>query len=213
MKNVRVFYKKKSRLKFISHLDMNRFMTRIIRKTDIPIWYTEGFNCHAYITFALPLSLGFESEYDIMDFKITDDNYPFRLVKDELTRVMPHDLEIVNVCEPVLKTGKIAFAEFRVFFNTINDEIKENVIKFISRSEILCSKKNKKGNDITVNIAPKIKSYKFNDNILLLTLSAGNENLNPVFLLTAIEDNLQINLPFYEITRTAIYDENLKLFK
>ncbi len=62
MKNVRVFYSKKGRMKFISHLDMNRFMTRMILKSGLPVWYTEGFNPRPYLTFALPLSLGFESE-------------------------------------------------------------------------------------------------------------------------------------------------------
>ena len=44
-------------MKFISHLDMQRFMIRMIRRSGIPVWYSEGFNPHPYITFALPLSL------------------------------------------------------------------------------------------------------------------------------------------------------------
>ena len=86
MRNVRIIYKKKSLLKFISHLDMNRFMTRVLRRTDIPFWYTEGFNTHLYINFALPLSLGFESDYEIMDLKITDDEYSFAQIKEKRHR-------------------------------------------------------------------------------------------------------------------------------
>ena len=62
MRNVRVFFTKHGRMKFASHLDMNRLMTRLIRLSNIPIWYTEGFNQHPYITFALPLSLDHLSE-------------------------------------------------------------------------------------------------------------------------------------------------------
>ena len=61
MKNVRVFFEKHGPCKYISHLDTNRVMLRAIGKSRLDIWYTEGFNRHAYITFALPLSLGFAS--------------------------------------------------------------------------------------------------------------------------------------------------------
>ena len=75
LKNVRLFFKKDGPLRFVSHLDMNRVMTRILRLSKVPVWYTEGFNPHPYITFALPLSLGFSSEYEVMDFRLDDDNF------------------------------------------------------------------------------------------------------------------------------------------
>ena len=75
LKNVRLFYKKGDRMRFISHLDMTRFMSRLIRRAGLPVWYTEGFNPHAYFNFALPLSLGFESEYEVMDFRFEDDDF------------------------------------------------------------------------------------------------------------------------------------------
>ena len=65
MKTVRVFFKKLGRMKFISHLDMTRFMSRLITKANIPVWYTEGFNQHLYMNFAVPLSLGFEGLYEV----------------------------------------------------------------------------------------------------------------------------------------------------
>ena len=74
MKNVRVFYRKDGACKYISHLDTNRVMLRAIGKSRLNIWRTEGFNQHAYITFALPLSLGFASECESMDFRILDDD-------------------------------------------------------------------------------------------------------------------------------------------
>ena len=212
LKNVRVFYKKKSQLKFVSHLDMNRFMTRTIRRTDIPVWYTEGFNCHAYITFALPLSLGFESDYEIMDFKVTDDNYSLENIKSELIRVMPEFIEIIDVSDPVLKTGKIAYAEFSIVFEEFSDDIKKDINAFFSKENIVCIKKNKKGVDKTVDLKPKIKNYIIDDDKIILTLNAGNDNLNPTLLLSAFEDEFYA-LPFCAITRTKIFDEQLTLFK
>ena len=139
MKNVRIIYKKKSLLKFVSHLDMNRFMTRVLRRTNIPFWYTEGFNTHLYINFALPLSLGFESDYEIMDLKLTDDAYSFDDAKRELDRVMPEYIEVVSVVSPWMKNAEIAFAEFSVVFDdTVFEKELEN---FLSSNEILTQKK------------------------------------------------------------------------
>ena len=73
MRNVRVWFKKEGTAKYISHLDLNRNMLRIIHMAKLPIWYTEGFNPHPFITFALPLSLGFSGLRESMDFKLLDD--------------------------------------------------------------------------------------------------------------------------------------------
>ena len=49
MKSVRVFYRKNGPLRFVSHLDMSRLVTRMLRRTGLEVWYTEGFNSRLYI--------------------------------------------------------------------------------------------------------------------------------------------------------------------
>ena len=61
MRCVRVWFHKTGPIRYISHLDLMRTMTRAIRRSGIDLWYTEGFNPHPYMTFALPLSLGMQS--------------------------------------------------------------------------------------------------------------------------------------------------------
>ncbi len=51
MREVRLRFSKTGRLKYISHLDINRAMSRALKRAQIPLWYTEGFNPHPYITF------------------------------------------------------------------------------------------------------------------------------------------------------------------
>ena len=63
MRCVRVWFHKTGPIRYISHLDLMRTMTRAIRRSRIPLWYTEGFNPHPYMTFALPLSLGMQREH------------------------------------------------------------------------------------------------------------------------------------------------------
>ena len=68
---VRAFYRKEGRIKYISHLDMNRCISRDLKRSGLPVWHTLGFNSHIYLTFALPLSLGYESLCDSFDFRLT----------------------------------------------------------------------------------------------------------------------------------------------
>ena len=216
MRSVRIWFNKKDTAKYISHLDMTRCMTRAFRRTDIPLWYTEGFNKHPYITFALPLSLGFESRYEVMDFRITDDEYSFEEIRNSFNNVLPPYLKIVDVFEPVMKPGKIAFADFSIYFET-KDVGLENVLSdFFLRKEIIVSKKSKKGTISQIDIAPKIKFYEIKSNeegfTLNLTLPAGGQdNVNPSILLEALKNEIQ--LPDYIICRGALYNENMEIFR
>ena len=67
---VRATFEKRRRAKYISHLDLMRCMQRAFKRAGVPIWYTEGFNPHAYLMFPLALSLGCESGCECMDFRI-----------------------------------------------------------------------------------------------------------------------------------------------
>ena len=202
-------------MRFVSHLDMNRFMSRIIHKTKLPIWYTEGFNKHPYITFALPLSLGFESDYEVMDFRIVDDDIPLENIKKAFEDVFPPYLEMVDVCYPVMKTGDVAFADFKVTFDSDNVNFYNLIQRIFSQTEIMVSKKSKKGAISEIDIAPKIKNCSINmdNNIsVLLTLPAGSkDNINPNMLLNYIEE--QGDLPEYIVCRTALYNDKLEIFR
>ncbi len=214
MRSVRVFYKKKNLLRFVSHLDMNRLMPRIIRKTNIPVWYTEGFNSHVYINFALPLSLGFESDYEALDFKVTDDGFSNEAVFSELSRVMPEHIEIIKVADPVFKPGKIAFAKFRISFED-GGAIANSLEEFLKAESITVLKKTKKGTMKEVELADKIARFSIKLNVntqLEVVLSAGADNINPQLLLSAFESFCGEALPDLHITRTMLYTEDLEEF-
>ena len=218
MKSVRIYYKKKGRLKFVSHLDMTRFMTRLLQKTGLPIWFTEGFHPHAYITFALPLSLGFESEYEIMDTRLTDDNFPLEQVTRTLSAICPPDLEIISAAEPVLKPGKGAFARFRIVFDGAGEDFAKNLTAFLSQESILCKKTTKRGTQKEFDLINCIKEFAVDrggaDTQLTVTLTAGSEqNINPTLLLDAFYEQTGSNPHCHSITRTAILDSDGQFFK
>lgn len=213
MRNVRIFLYKRDRLKFVSHLDMNRFMTRILQLSKVPFWYTEGFNPHPYLTFCLPLSLGFESEYEILDIRIVDDCFTNEMVKDALNRVMPQYIQAFEVSDAVLKAGKIGFAEFKISFSEFPQDLPQRLSTFLLSDSIVVEKTGKKGKVSTIDLAPKIKSFTLDNEedklVLTITLPAGGaDNVNPTLLLDAFGD-----LPYYRICRTKVFDTEMNLFK
>ena len=113
MQNVRVFFEKTGMTKYISHLDLMRCMTRAIKRAAIPAWYTEGFNPHLFITFALPLTLGVESLCESMDIRLTEE-MGFEEVKNRLNVNLPDGIRITNVAVPVYKANDIALQNIKL---------------------------------------------------------------------------------------------------
>jgi radical SAM-linked protein len=205
---VRATFEKKGRAKYISHLDLNRCMLRTFRRSRLPIWYTEGFNPHPYYSFALALSLGFESSCEIMDFNLNED-VPFDEVRDRLNAVMPEGMRVVKVAEQKQKITAIAKAEYA--FSLVSDDadgLFEAVQNLLAQPEILIEKKTKKGIK-TVDIKPdmEILSCEKNGNSVDISmyLPAGTQtNYNPTLFMEALKLTTEIQFEPENIRRMAI---------
>lgn len=201
-------------MKFVSHLDMTRFMTRLVNKAKIPIWYTEGFNQHAYFNFAVPLSLGFEGEYEVLDLRVIDPDYTNEQLLEALNSATVPGIEFWAAEEPKLKMKELRFAEFLVVFDGLTPDMAEKIKNFFSRESIITQKTTKKGGTKDIDIAPLIKRAELSDNALTVVLTAGNENnLNPSLVLLTMFEAEGIEPVYYTVTRKMIYDGELNPFK
>ena len=213
MKNVRIFFSKTGRLKIVSHLDMTRFMSRLIAKSKIPVWYTEGFNQHIYMNFALPLSLGLEGLYEVMDFRLIDDNYDLNKCLEQMEAVCPPDIEFFSIAEPVTPMKEIGWAEYELNFS-VNSTVIERFYEFLTQESVICEKVGKKGKVKQIDLIPKISGFTANENKITLRLIAGTEdNLNPSLVMSTFFEQTNTEPFFYTVKRTAILDKKLNLFK
>lgn len=219
MKSVRIWFKKDYECRYISHLDLNRCMLRALHKSKLPVWHTEGFNPHPFATFPLPLSLGFRGVNECMDVKLEDDNYSFEEITKKLNECLPRGIQVFDVTEPVMKAGKIAFAEFSIKLSsesTNTTVIAEKLTKFLALDKIEIEKRSKKGIK-TVDIKQGIKSYKIEEKfdfvLLDVILSAGSsDNVNPNLLISAFENYSALTVDS-DITRIDLYNSNMELFR
>lgn len=188
MKSVRIVFSKTGRAKYVSHLDLVRAMTRAVRRADIPLWYTEGYNRHPYLTFAAPLSLGYEGLRETMDIRMADD-FPFDELVKRLNAVLPEGLLAVSAADVVAKAGDLAAAEYR-----LTVYLPESVIRnALSSSELLVEKRTKKKVMKTIDVLPYFKNAvieSVGENCTLVTVSlpsGGAENINPGLFVAALQ--------------------------
>ena len=200
-------------MRFCSHLDITRYMTRLMRKAAIPLWHTEGFNPRPYITFALPLPLGFLSSYEVMDIRLTDDDYDINSLSETLNSFCHEGIVFFRAAEPVLKAGNLAAADYEIVFDdggALAGALKE----FLAKDKITVLKKTKRGNEKEIDLKEHLSDVSVTENnentLLKLTLPAGGSlNINPELLLSAFCE--KGDTP-YTITRLVLKDNAGKVF-
>lgn len=224
MRAVRLNFSKTGRAIYISHLDINRMMTRAVRRAKLPMWYTEGFNPHPYLTFALPLSLGQSSDCEYMDIRIEGD-ITDEAIMNRLNAVLPEGVKILSVSAPVYDAKEI---EKALYFVKLVFKDAETSKGFAERAqtlaegeELLAEKRGKKGHRKVmkqINLIDFIYDMKFStaDNIVNLqcVLAAGNtNNLNPTLLVETLEKEIGIEHEMEYIVRRKLITKDNKTFK
>lgn len=224
MRAVRLNFSKTGRAIYISHLDINRMMTRAVRRAKLPMWYTEGFNPHPYLTFALPLSLGQSSDCEYMDIRIEGDITDEEIM-NRLNAVLPEGVKILSVSAPVYDAKEIEKALYfvkLVFKDAETSKIfAERVQTLAEGEELLAEKRGKKGHRKVmkqINLIDFIYDMKFStaDNIVNLqcVLAAGNtNNLNPTLLVETLEKEIGIEHEMEYIVRRKLITKDNKTFK
>ncbi|MGN1421382.1 MAG: TIGR03936 family radical SAM-associated protein [Eubacterium sp.] len=221
MREVRLRFAKEDRLKYISHLDINRAMSRALCRAKIPLWYTEGFNPHPYMSFSLPLSLGVESLCESVDLRILGD-ISNKEIKDRLNSVLPVGLRIVDVYDNFRDCSEIAFSDYVYKFQfDDNEQAIEKMRDILNGDEILALKKAKQGRkrilketDIKQFIDKYSVSIRGEVIVLNIRLAAGpDRNLNPSLLFDTLIRLLDMDFEWKSISRISLLDKNYNEFK
>ncbi len=221
MREVRLRFSKTGRLKYISHLDINRAMSRAFKRAKIPLWYTEGFNPHPYMSFSLPLSLGVESLCESVDIRLIDsiDNAD---IKSRMNAVLPSDLKIVDVYDNFRDNSEIVYSDYVYKFQFAdNEEALGKISDLLSGEEITALKKGKQGRRKVLketNIKPFIDRYNISirDDIIILNIrliAGGEKNLNPSLLFDTIIRLIDMDFEWKSIARIALLDKDCKEFR
>ncbi|MBR2742971.1 MAG: TIGR03936 family radical SAM-associated protein [Clostridia bacterium] len=217
---VRLTFKKTDEAVFISHLDISRLFVRALNRAGIKVKYTQGFNPHAYIVFGVPLSLGYESICERVDFEVVSNETPQEII-ERLNRAMPGGIEITECLEPQKKFKEIGFARWEITAEKdgpISDEEIERMRELFSSDEIIITRETKrtKGEVNLIEKSRGIEVGREGENAVKITaaLSSRPEDvLNPEYVVRAACEKL--GMEFYDVfyRRIEFFDENMEIFR
>lgn len=216
MQTIRLWFSKDGRAKYISHLDLNRCMSRMVHLAKIPLWYTEGFNPHPFFVFALALPLGVAGERETMDIRLLE-NMEKEEILSRLNRVFSGcGVQFFDVTQPQKKPGEIAYAKYRFVLETAcAKETAQKIAKVLETSPLLVEKRSKSQSKM-INLKECLYDLfvqeKDGSVEIKVTLPAGSvQNINPWLLSNALQTQLKEEL-FFSITRLCLLDENFAPF-
>ena len=214
MFKARMKFAKEGRAKYISHLDLMHTMQRAMARCQMPLWFTEGFNQHAYVSVALPLSTGYSGECEFLDFNIIADAVPENAV-EALNDVFPEGLRAIEIYpleDGGMKVGTIAWSQYRItwgFEDGIPSGFLTAVRELFGRQKIEIVKRSKRG-EKTVNMKELMRDLTLSEIdgevVAVVTTAAGNNNMSPEYLTRAIRQYLpQFDIPFCAYHRLNVF--------
>lgn len=201
-----IIYEKTDNAKYISHLDFVRAYNRTMRRAGLPVAFSEGFNPHPLLSFALPLSVGYTSGCELLELRLAEE-VAEEDIRDRLNAAAPCGIRILSV-----HRGKSRMKNLRYALYTVTPEsMPESVDGFMDMDKIIIDKKTKSGVKDT-DVRPDIREIRLLPGKIEMVLSAGSDrNLKPDVVMKAMNKYI----PGYdsgdcEYHRTAIYDGEMK---
>ena len=218
----RLLFSKTGRAKYISHLDLMRTFQRAFARAHIQIKHTEGFNPHPFVSIALPLSVGYSSQCEILEFGLMGD-MPYDQVPERLTAAMPEGI-VIHQCYPAeRKLKELASIDYIMNFEYSEgrpQEAEPAMQALLTQESLVVQKKSNKSKKgyTEVDLIPLIRGWNLecqSDTMTLdAVLSAQNPGLNPELLRAAFCRAYPEYAPdFVTFHRREVLDEEGKIFR
>lgn len=86
-------FEKSKRLRHVGHLDIMRSMQRALRRSGLPVSYSNGFNPHILLTFASPLSVGAIGKRELMEVTLFEDVTPEAFLA-AMNQALPPEMQL-----------------------------------------------------------------------------------------------------------------------
>lgn len=169
-------------LKYTSNLDVAKIWERVLRRADLPILYSKGFNTRPRIQLASALPLGITSESEYLEVSLKEEIALDGLTQ-ALTAVSPNGLRIYSVTQasihtPALQT-LVRSSEYRIHFDEgINRALLQERINALLSSEKLIKTAERSGKKYAYDLRPLIHNLQIDEAGDLIAHVATGEHGN-----------------------------------
>ena len=189
MAKLRLRFSKTGKAVWISHLDLMRTMQRALMRAEIPLEYSVGFNPHAVMSIAMPLSVGMSSECELMDFGVSGYMEP-DTIPARLNAALPEGVEALEVYEGAEKFNGIKYLRFEARLEYASGDYCGELRELFSAPSLVIDKKTKRGlnpTDIAPFIVRDALTIEPADGGVLLSGILSVPDVSPAHLIQAIK--------------------------
>lgn len=173
---VRIRWGKDARLRYMSHLDNIRFIERAIRRSRIPVSYSQGYNPTMKLSFGPPLPLGFTSEAEYYDITLDSNLMPYMV--ENLRRAYLKGMSIIEARAVVGKNKSLSASVNRAAYSIPANKIlkdidlERNIVRIMDADSLEVERVGKNQTTV-VDIRPAIYEIFLRDENLHMTLGIG----------------------------------------
>lgn len=217
----RLLFEKTGSAVWMSHLDLMRTFQRAFQRAKLPLKHTQGFNPRPSVSIALPLSVGVESQCELLDFELADCDASASEIRERLNLALVSGVKVLDVYDNGRKTGLISLLRCLVTLEYdagVPADAGNAIRSLFAGEEVIVPKKTKSGMQ-DQNIIPMIRSLTVKQagqrNVVIDTLiCCQNPTLNPAQLTAAIQLYLpELKPDFSRYRRIEIYDSSETIFR
>lgn len=145
-----VVFEKGAPLRYIGHLDLMRTVQRALRRSNLPVKYSNGFNPHIRLSFAAPLSVGVIGLRELMEVPVEDGLTESEFVS-RMNAALPSCMQI-RFCRSVpddfpALMSLVAGADYRITFEKTEQGVKaaRNFAGFMALESYVAQRRTKSG--------------------------------------------------------------------
>lgn len=216
-----VKYEKTGFAKYLAHLELVGLIERILRRIDLPLEYSSGYNPKPQIAFAAPLSVGLSSVGEYFEVKVTEEFDLNRIIKIDKS-FLPIGMNFTKAIYSTDKKSIMAIvhdASYILKVETLKqydeDDIRNQMKNFLNQDEIMWTKIRRKKKPITKNIVELINNVLIlnaNDKKIIFKVNVrtgSTGNLQPDIIIRKFIEfaNLELEDDYIEIERLDIFKE------
>ena len=219
---LRLLFEKKGNAVWISHLDLMRVFQRSFQRAGLPLTHTKGFNPRPSVSIALPMSVGMESDCELLDFDLEGEAPSCDEIRERLNEKLIAGVRVLDVYEDGGKIKYLSLLRSHLVLEYdcgVPSEAPERIRELFSRESVVVEKKGKGGKITDQDLIPMIKEISVaavSDKELRISLlhCCQNPTLNPMQIPAAIEKYLpEVKPDFVSCSREEIYTEENIIFR
>ena len=217
----RILFTKTGDAVWMSHLDLMRVFQRAFKRAGLPLTHTQGYNPRPSVSIALPLSVGVESQCELLDFELDGESVPCEQITQRLNAVLVPGVQVLQTYENGNKLKELSLLRVELtmeYDHGVPAEAGEGIQNLFQRATLTVEKKGKNG-PVQQDIIPMIRSFELrqsdaNTMVMDALICCQNPTLNPAQMVAAITNyHPQYAPDFTKCRRMEIFTDQEKQFR